>query len=349
MSLSPCKPRLLADPIAFFQSVLKVVSMQELSQDAGASTVDAPYFSPRRLGHVNLIVRDTDASMRFYQDVVGFEEVYRVPAIGGGFLSNGNTHHDIGMVQSSGPSGKGRPPGLNHLAFELETEVALVEGYDRSRQDGLAFERTLDHDIAHSAYCADPDGNSCELYADVVREWRTARTGEVTKPKPAWWPGKTPPNPHHNYHAEPPLRQVAHAAFHPLRTQHATLVVADLDESIAFYTRRIGLALRAQGDGYALLGGQCGRRDVALVQARGQLSPGYHHVGLEVADAGELLRAAQRWREQGGQVARLVEHPLRTAVYIADPDGLLLQFFADHGADHAAWRHLDREQALWIV
>lgn len=234
--------------------------MIDISNEKEASfrpSANEPYFRPRRLGHVNLIVSDTNSSMEFYNHVAGLEEAYRVPAIGGGFLSNGNTHHDIGMVQSSGPSGRGRSPGLNHLAFELEMEVDLVDGYERSLADGHPFERTLDHDIAHSVYCADPDSVSCEIYADVVKEWRTARRGEVSKPKPVWWPGKTPPVIERRYHDNPTLSRVDHAIFHPVRTKHATLVVSDLDESLFFYTNRVGLDVLVSGRGYAILGGTC--------------------------------------------------------------------------------------------
>ena len=312
-------------------------------------TASGTYFRPRRLGHVNLIVDDTNASMDFYTRVVGFEEVYRVPAIGGGFLSNGNTHHDVGMVQSSGPSGRGRKPGLNHLAFELETEVDLVRGYDRSIADSLEFERTLDHDIAHSAYCADPDGVSCELYADVVKEWRTARTGEVTKPKPVWWPGKTDPVPEKNYHVDPEIRRVADAVFHPLRTKHATLVVSDLDQSLQFYTTRIGLDALVRGQGYAILGGSCGEMNITLVQAGEGQQACYHHVGFEVASVEELQESLKKWTAQGGAVVRTVDHPLRFAAFIEDVDGLLLQFFFDRETDREAWQKLSVEEALWLA
>lgn len=315
-----------------------------------AESGNRPYFSPRRLGHVNLIVRDTDASMRFYQAVAGFEEVYRVPAIGGGFLSNGNTHHDVGMVQSSGPSGKGRPPGLNHLAFELETEVALVQGYERALQDGLGFERTLDHDIAHSAYCADPDQHSCELYADVIRDWRNARSGQVTKPKPVWWPGLTPPSAERNYESDPEFRRVPDAIFHPLRTKHACLVAADLEQSIRFYTTRIGLEVRARGANadYAMLGGTCGERSLTLVQASGALAPGYHHVGFELAGEDELEQSAAALGAAGIEPVRVVRDGLRSAIFIRDPDGLLLQFFVDHPAPETAWSDLDADRAVWL-
>jgi len=308
-----------------------------------------PYFRPRRLGHVNLIVNDTNASMDFYNRVVGYEEAYRVPAIGGGFLSNGNTHHDVGMVQSSGPSGRGRPPGLNHLAFELENEVELVRGYEMSIADNLKFERTLDHDIAHSAYCGDPDGISCELYADVVKEWRTARTGDVTKPKPVWWPGKTPPVADRNYHVDPELRRVTDAVFHPRRTKHATIVASDLDASVRFYTVRIGLDVLVRGEGYALLGGSCGERNIALIQAADRRQPGYHHVGFEAASEEELRTSARAWQAQGGIILRTVDHPLRFAVFIQDVDGLLLQFFVDRQPGNAGWQALSAEDALWLA
>ena len=61
-------------------------------------TEPAVRFHPRRLGHANLFVSDLDRSMRFYSAVCGLEEVRREPAIRIGFLSNGNTHHDVGLV-----------------------------------------------------------------------------------------------------------------------------------------------------------------------------------------------------------------------------------------------------------
>jgi catechol 2,3-dioxygenase len=307
-----------------------------------------PYFYPRRLGHVNLIVSNTDASMTFYNNVVGLEEVYRVPAVGGGFLSNGNTHHDIGMIESAGASGRGRPPGLNHLAFELENEVALVQGYERSVADGHVYQRTLDHDITHSAYCADPDGHSNELYADVIREWRTARTGTVTKPKPEWWPGKTPPVSDQNYDAEPSIRRVPHAVFHPIKTKHAAHVVSHLDQSIEFYTGLVGLNVLVRGEGYAMLGGSCGERNLTLVAPATHRGPRYHHVGFEVTSVDELRASVATWLAQGGKVERFIEHPLRTVAYITDPDGLLLQFFVDHTQDHSGWDGLSADDALWL-
>jgi catechol 2,3-dioxygenase-like lactoylglutathione lyase family enzyme len=175
-------------------------------------------FRPRRLGHTNLVVGNLERSMAFHTEVVGLEVAYVQPHNRAGFLSNGNTHHDIGMVEGEGPLGRGRAPGLIHVAFELETEVDLVDGYERATGAGIEFERMADHDIAHAVYGRDPDGNQYEIYADVFRDWRAARSGIVTKPKPNWKPGDTPVNEARNYHPDPEIRWVEDAVFHPCKT-----------------------------------------------------------------------------------------------------------------------------------
>ena len=56
-------------------------------------------FKPRRLGHVNLFVGDLEKSTSFYTEVAGIELVRREPGIDAVFVSNGNTHHDIALMQ----------------------------------------------------------------------------------------------------------------------------------------------------------------------------------------------------------------------------------------------------------
>src|SRR5262245_47037561 len=101
-------------------------------------------FAPRRLAHVNLYVGDLGASVEFYRDVCGIEVVFAEPGIEAVFLSNGNSHHDIALMQASdrehlGRDGevqvsaeRGRLPGLNHLAFEVESEAALVDAIEHA-------------------------------------------------------------------------------------------------------------------------------------------------------------------------------------------------------------------------
>jgi hypothetical protein len=49
--------------------------------------------------------------------------------------------------------------GPNHIAWEIENEVALVDGYHRARARNAPVHRLADHQIAHSIYLADPDGS----------------------------------------------------------------------------------------------------------------------------------------------------------------------------------------------
>ena len=58
-------------------------------------------FKPDRFAHANLFVDDVEESVAFYRDICGITEVFREPGIKAGFLSNGATHHDIGLMQVS--------------------------------------------------------------------------------------------------------------------------------------------------------------------------------------------------------------------------------------------------------
>ena len=217
-------------------------------------------FAPRRLGHVNLYVSDVDRSYAFYRRVIGLDESYVQPLNRAAFLGNNNTHHDVAVIDIHGPLARGAGVGLNHLAFELESEADLCEGYRRALDAGVKYAMTMDHDIAHSIYGRDPDGNMNEIYADVIRDWRGARSGVVTKPKPKWWPGATPPNSERNYHADPPLHRVEGAVFQPRRVVHASLVVSDIESALDYYTTAVGLTPMIVGatSPFVVLGGTCG-------------------------------------------------------------------------------------------
>ena len=317
------------------------------------TAVDAEpkFFQPRRLGHVNLVVGDVDRSMDFYTRIVGLEESYRQPRVKAGFLSNGNTHHDIAVVESGGPLGQGRPAGLNHTAFELETEVDLVAGYERAIAAGVKFKRTSDHDIAHAVYGADADGNEFELYADVIHDWRAQRHGVVTKPKPDWTPGSTPLHGERNYHVDPEIRRVEDAVFHPLRTTHAVLAVEEFERVFDDYHDVVGLGLVAGGRGlaFAIFGGTCGKRNLGLFRAEGERRPGLQHVGFEVADEADLDLSIRRAGDSGVEIEAKFDHPARRGVFIRDIDGIRLQLYVDRASGADALRGADTDTALFLA
>ncbi|GAA4334740.1 VOC family protein [Pigmentiphaga soli] len=297
------------------------------------SSLEARFFRPRRLGHVNLFVSSYERASEFYQTVVGFEEVYRQPDNRASFVSNGNTYHDLGLTDvTSHYAPAGQKPGLNHIAFELETEADLVSGYRQSVEAGVEYYSIQDHDVAHSLYKFDPEGNAVEIYADVVTDWRAARHGVFEKVKPEWIPGVTNvPSTQRHYPQDPPIRVVPSSIFRARRVTHAAFVAKDFEKMFDYYTQVVGLSPYAGGrdqDG-AVLAGTFGTVSLSLVRATPGAQPGLHHVGIEVKDESELDRALGLLPAAGIAVEQDVDHPARRAVTIQDPDGIRLQFYVN--------------------
>lgn len=291
------------------------------------------FFAPRRLGHANLFVNDYENAFEFYNRIVGFHEVYRQPDNMASFVSNGCTYHDLALTDSrSRYASKDQKPGLWHLAFEVETELELVDGYRNAVDSGVNFAFTMDHDAAHSLYLHDPDGNVVELYADIVSDWWTVRHGIIVKEKPEWIPGVTaPPVAEPKYPVNPEIRIVEGAVFRPKRTSHVGLVSANFENMLTYYTEVVGLSAFAVDvkRQFAVLSGTVGASGLTLFAAREGLEPGLHNVGFPVWDEADLDRAVAALKDSGVTVEREIEHAARRSITIRDPDGLLLQFYVD--------------------
>ena len=305
------------------------------TNDAQASQ-PAPYFRARRITHANIFVVNVDATMDFYTRIAGLEEVYRTPATGGGFVSNGNTHHDMGFLDIRGPLGfravNGRP-GLYHLGFEVERETDLVAGYERAVADEIPL-RPVDHDITHSLYSLAPNGFTSEIYADVIQDFRHARSGIVTKPKPKWEPGITPPIDRPCYHPNPVFRRVESAALHPQRFSHVAIVVDEYEASLDHYVQLTGMTpvIGGRDSSFCALAGTVGERNLFVFRRRSGGAVGCHHIAFRVDDVDDLKASVDTLRARGITPELVIDHPSRFAVYLRDPDGVLLQFYADRAA-----------------
>jgi catechol 2,3-dioxygenase len=289
--------------------------------------------------------------MDFYKTVVGLEEVYFRPPVMAGFLSNGNTHHDVGLVDFHGPAGWRKECGLNHLGIELETEVDLLDGYRRAVADDFRFQRTADHDIAHSVYCLDPDGNQIEIYADVTKNWRTQRTGMVMAPTIKWTPGVTPPLSEPQYVAKPELRRIEAAIWHPLKVTHVALIVSQFEVCLEHYLRVVGMRVLFGGADapFAVLGGTCGERSISLFRAGLGRKAGLHHVGFVLRDEADLEDSKARMRKAGLPIEVDIDHPARRCVHINDPDDIRLQFYVDRVPSVESLRDIDEGLALYLA
>ncbi|MBI4609614.1 MAG: VOC family protein [Candidatus Rokubacteria bacterium] len=131
------------------------------------------------LGHVSLFVRDLEASIHFYRDVLGLKDVGRGKGGRIAFFSAGPHHHDLSieLARIEGPthaSGAGtRPkgaPGLYHIAFQLGTTLEeLAEARRWVEAHGLEPFGEMEGRDSASFSIPDPDGHEIELYVDLRR------------------------------------------------------------------------------------------------------------------------------------------------------------------------------------
>ena len=295
------------------------------------STASHPLFAARRLGHVNLFVSDIDASVLFYRNVVGLGVAWRRTNMRTGFLTNGNSHHDIGLIDLHGPLGETSVPTLNHLAFELETQRDLVEGYRRALSNGFGFTAMYDHEISHSLYYRDTEGDLIEIYADTEVDWQKRLVNPIKPNLDKWIPGSIPPSEQRHFVQNPVFKRQDDAIFHAKKVTHAVLAVADLRAASAQYQKVLGLrpAFGDVGQGAVSLAGSCGGRDVTLLQARDGVVPGLHHFGFAAWSDEDLKTSVSRAKSEGIAVESEVDCEWRYSVVLKDPDGFRVQLYVD--------------------
>jgi catechol 2,3-dioxygenase len=313
--------------------------MSTTPQTTTGTAPAAHYFAPRRLGHVNLWVDDLGVSERFYNETCGLTVEFTEPDLIATFLGTGHTPHDLGMMQTTKgvdrygrngllqlPGSIGLKPGLNHLAWELENEAELVAAWRRLKADKIETDITVDHQVAHSIYMFDPDGNYNEFYCDTVKNWRSVLHGAMELITSAWDPDVAHPATESLYDDAPELRRVDAAPVHPYRVTHAVLVTAKFDALLDFYQRIAGLRPVAQHDGITYLAGSQSAYAYNLVIVRGD-APAYHHVAFEMKDDAALDAAIAGLGKRGVAIERRTDLPWKRSIFLIDPDGQYSEWY----------------------
>jgi catechol 2,3-dioxygenase len=300
-------------------------------------------FNPRRIGHMNLFVTDLESTLGFLHDVCGLEVVGKSEKIGAGFVSNGNTHHDVGALVATGegliakdghvqvPKGRGRSAGLNHIGWEMDTEADLVRAYERAVTAGLRIHRTVDHAISRSVYVFDPDGNLHEIYADTIKDWRGVfeRDG-LDLLTTGWLPGEEPPSAEPKFDSSPRWRTVPNAQFHAKRLARCTLHVRDFDRTKAFYEIVMGMAPVSEGTSPRTVSfaGSLGNVDITLIEVSADEPRGLHHYSFEVADLSAFLTDREAYLRSGAKVERSLDLPYKHSLFLRDQDDFLIELYA---------------------
>jgi len=131
----------------------------------------------RELGHAVFYVRNLEASLRFWRDLLGFQVVGdafggRAAALVGG---THRTHHELLLIEVGdlpGPAPRRR--GLYHVGVKVgETKEELRAAMADLQKAGVRIDGASDHTVSWSLYVRDPDGNEVELYCDNPKvDWK---------------------------------------------------------------------------------------------------------------------------------------------------------------------------------
>ncbi|WNC71348.1 VOC family protein [Thalassotalea psychrophila] len=129
---------------------------------------------PLKLGHLVLKVDDIQASVKFYQDVVGLEisDWIDDKMV---FMRSSSDHHDMALLQLPADQiGKLDPEHnrVEHFSYQVEslTEIKRITAMLIER--GIEIDRGVGrHGPGDNTFIVfkDPDGNNVEFYSDMLQ------------------------------------------------------------------------------------------------------------------------------------------------------------------------------------
>ncbi len=129
------------------------------------------------------------------------------------------------------------------------------------------------------------------------------------------------------------------------------LIVSDLQRSIDFYSRVIGLQILARSDHFAQLGVAVENRILLELEQRKGVRAltakrlGLYHFALLLPSRADLSSFAEQLQALGVR-AGMSDHLVSEAFYLEDPDGLTIEVYADR--NKAEWVWNDGELAVAV-
>lgn len=120
---------------------------------------------PAYFAHFVVRVRDLEASLAWYETVLGVQTVNRNQVIA--FATYDDEHHRIALAET--PVKELPPPnspGVDHVAYTFRDLGELLGHYVRLKKAGILPVWKINHGPTTSLYYADPDGNRVEFQVD---------------------------------------------------------------------------------------------------------------------------------------------------------------------------------------
>lgn len=278
-----------------------------------------------KLGEVKLKISNMERSLKFYQEIVGFQILKRNDRIAELSADGRNTLLVVEEVENAFIVPRRSHSGLYHYAILVPTRKDLGLSLRRLLDAGIHIGQA-DHNVSEALYISDPDMNGIEIYRDRPKEeWEYDSQGFVKMASdPVDWDGLLKEAQGAEWQGLSPGTVIGHVHFH----------VSDMHKSKHFYCEVLGFDVEAD------LMRQMG----ALFIAAGRY---HHHLGLNVwagagvpqvpangtgivyftvvfPNAAELEKTAHGIAEAG----LLVE--LREGAWWAtDPNGILVKMIAE--------------------
>ena len=131
-------------------------------------------YKPKKLGHVNIFVRNAERSRDWYEDLLGLHTYGFTPGRSAFMTSDLGNSHEIALIEvgEDAPAPQRGQIGLNHMAWYMESLDDLKEIYSRIKEKNINIERVSDHGHAIGIYIRDLDGNGIEIsYEMPANEW----------------------------------------------------------------------------------------------------------------------------------------------------------------------------------
>lgn len=345
--------------------------------DVGGVLLEQP-FKIARLGHVGLYMEDIDTSSKFFEDVIGFRRTDVLAALDGKganrgyFLTHNTDHHSMAVISADVARSRDdrytRGITVNQLSFQVGTLHEMIHAYRLLKNNGADIWR-VGRDRPGSNYAVyfqDPDGHTVELFYGMEQiGWdglskpmktfaHLSRTTEPELPQPSEadeiaaveQKGQSLHDGHRS-------QDLLHGSFdvggitlpRPFRViRHGpvSLFVKDLEASVKFYSKQLGLTITEEVmvDGHRCVFLRAGteHHTIGLIPLELRTELGLAErttvasYGLKVATYRQLKDAVEYLRQQGVKEVHLPDglHPgIEYAAHFIGPEGHCLQLYFD--------------------